>query len=319
MEDIITSIKLQTKELNLLSEKDDSISDKDCYIGAFLLGFIDYLKKTKIDSLEQFTKKLQKEIFNDKIVDKLIEEKIIPKNSTAISLQAIITEIKYIFKKFTSKKEFTEDLTTIQNELILKVQNIFLNYDLGKIEMAKFFNKSLHYDSKIFVYGYSIDVIYALIYARKEGKNFKIYLATSENDDSNKVYEILKKNDIDCMLVNGISIMLYLKDIDFILTGADAVCENGGIINKVGTHTISVCAKLYSKPFYVMVSSLKFIKMYVMEQKELKELNNKYSDNNTGIVDFTPPEFITTFFTDKGIFLPNAICDEIIKLFYNII
>ena len=76
------------------------------------------------------------------------------------------------FKKFTSKKEFTEDLTTIQNELILKVQNIFLNYDLGKIEMAKFFNKSLHYDSKIFVYGYSIDVIYALIYARKEGKNF---------------------------------------------------------------------------------------------------------------------------------------------------
>ena len=119
----------------------------------------------------QFTKKLQKEIFNDKIVDKLIEEKIIPKNSTAISLQAIITGIKYIFKKFTSKKEFTEDLTTIQNELILKVQNIFLNYDLGKIEMAKFFNKSLHYDSKIFVYGYSIDVIYALIYARKEGKS----------------------------------------------------------------------------------------------------------------------------------------------------
>ena len=26
--------------------------------------------------------------------------------------------------------------------------------------------------------------------------------------------------------------MLYLKDIDYILTGADAICENGGIINK---------------------------------------------------------------------------------------
>ena len=319
MEEIISFIKSQVKELNLSPIKEDSIADNDCYVSAFLLGFIEYLKNIKIDSLEQFTKKLHNDIFNDKLVEKLIEENIIPKNSIAISLEAVINEIKYIFKKYTSKKEFTEDLTTYQNELILKVQNIFLNYDLGKIEMAKFFNKSLHYDSKIFLYGYSIDVIYALIYARKEGKNFKIYLATSENDDSNKICEILKKNDIDCVLVNGISIMLYLKEIDFILTGADAVCENGGIINKVGTHTISVCAKQYSKPFYVMVSSLKYIKMYIMEQKDLKELNNKYSKNNTGIVDFTPPEFITTFFTDKGIFVPNAICDEIIKLFYNVI
>ena len=112
--------------------------------------------------------------------------------------------------------------------------------------------------------------------------------------------------------------MLYLKDIDFILTGADAICENGGIINKVGTHTISICAKQYSKPFYVLVSSLKYIKMYIMEQKDLITINEKYSTNNNGIVDYTPPEFITNFFTDKGIFLPYAICDEIIKLFYNI-
>ena len=112
--------------------------------------------------------------------------------------------------------------------------------------------------------------------------------------------------------------MLYLKDIDFILTGADAICENGGIINKVGTHTISVCAKQYSKPFYVIVSSLKYLKMYIMEQKDLNIINKKLSTTNNGIVDFTPPEFITNFFTDKGIFLPYAICDEIIKLFYNI-
>ena len=168
------------------------------------------------------------------------------------------------------------------------------------------------------IYGYSIDVIYSLIYARKKGKTFTIYLAKGENDDSNKICEILQKNDIKCILVSGISIMLYLKDIDFILTGADAICENGGIINKVGTHTISICSKQYSKPFYVLVSSLKYIKMYIMEQKDLNNINEKYSTNNNGIVDYTPPEFITTFFTDKGIFLPYAICDEIIKLFYNI-
>ena len=318
MTEFIDTMKNQTKELELSSDNTDSIIEKDCYIGAFLLGFIDYLQKMKFDSLAQFSEKLQKDIFNENLIDNLIKNKIIPKNSVAISLEAIITEIKYIFKKYTSKKDLPKDLSTIQKELISKVQNLFISYDIGKKEMAKQFYNSLHYDSKIFVYGYSIDVIYSLIYSRKKGKTFTVYLATAENDDSNKICDLLKKNNIDCILVSGISIMLYLKDIDFILTGADAICENGGIINKVGTHTISVCAKQYSKPFYVLVSSLKFLKMYILQQNDLNTLNEKYSMTNSGIIDFTPPEFITTFFTDKGIFLPYAICDEVIKLFYNI-
>ena len=318
MSEFIDIMKNKIKELELSPENCISIAEKDCYFGAFLYSLIEYLQKIKFDSLGQFTEKLQKDIFNEELIEKLIDNKIIPKNSVAISLQAFINEVKFIFKKYTMRKDLPKDLTTIHKEFILKAQNLFISYDTGKKEMAKNFNNSLNYDSKIFVYGYSIDVIYSLIYARKMGKTFTVYLATGENDDSNKICEILKKNDIDCKLVSGISIMLYLKDINFILTGADAICENGGIINKVGTHTISVCAKQYSKPFYVLVSSLKFLKKYIMEQKDLNIFNTKYSATNNGIVDFTPPEFITTFFTDKGIFLPYAICDEIIKLFYDI-
>ena len=318
MSEFIDIMKNKIKELELSPENCISIAEKDCYFGAFLYGLIEYLQKIKFDSLGQFTEKLQKDIFNEELIENLIDNKIIPKNSVAISLQAFINEVKFIFKKYTMRKDLPKDLTTIHKEFILKAQNLFISYDTGKKEMAKNFNNSLNYDSKIFVYGYSIDVIYSLIYARKMGKTFTVYLATGENDDSDKICEILKKNDIDCKLVSGISIMLYLKDINFILTGADAICENGGIINKVGTHTISVCAKQYSKPFYVLVSSLKFLKKYIMEQKDLNIFNTKYSATNNGIVDFTPPEFITTFFTDKGIFLPYAICDEIIKLFYDI-
>ena len=318
MSEFMDIMSNKIKELELSPEKCISIAEKDCYFSAFLFGLIEYLQKIKFDSLGQFTEKLQKDIFNEELMEKLIENKIIPKNSIAISLEALVHEFKYIFKKYTSSKDLPKDLSTIHKELILKAQNLFISYDIGRKEIAKNFNNSLKYDSKIFVYGYSINVIYSLIYARKRGKTFTVYLATGENDDSNKICEILKNNDIDCKLVSGISIMLYLKDIDFILTGADAICENGGIINKVGTHTISVCAKQYSKPFYVITSSLKFLKKYVMEQKDLNIFNKKYSMTNNGIVDFTPPEFITTFFTDKGIFLPYAICDEIIKLFYDI-
>ena len=100
--------------------------------------------------------------------------------------------------------------------LILKAQKLFIFYITGKKEIAKNFNKSINKDSKIFVYGYSSDVIFSLIYARKQGKIFTVYLSSDENNDSNKICELLIKNDIDCKLVSGISIMLYLKDIDFI-------------------------------------------------------------------------------------------------------
>ena len=56
------------------------------------------------------------------------------------------------------------------------------------------------------------------------------------------------------------SIGYYIKDIDCVVVGADAVCENGGILNRIGTYTIAICAKNFKKPFYVMVESLKFLK-----------------------------------------------------------
>ena len=120
----------------------------------------------------------------------------------------------------------------------------------------------------ILIYGYSTNVIYSLIYARKKGNIFTVYVAnSSEKDNSQKIIEILKQNDIECKLVLGVSIGFYLSKIDIILTGADAVCENGGIINKVGTFTIAICAKNFKKPFYVLVDSLKYLKIYIINMK----------------------------------------------------
>ena len=46
------------------------------------------------------------------------------------------------------------------------------------------------------------------------------------------------------------------------LVGAEAVMENGGIVNRIGTLTIAMCAKAYNKPFYVFAESLKFMKRF---------------------------------------------------------
>ena len=39
-----------------------------------------------------------------------------------------------------------------------------------------------------------------------------------------------------------------MADVDCILMGAEGVVESGGIVNKIGSYTISLCAKELNKP-----------------------------------------------------------------------
>lgn len=316
MDTLIQIIRGQMKSFDLDPTNEESIADKEFYMAGFLNGFAEFLKNSKISSLQEIEQLIQ--IYNEDLIQKLIEEKIIPKNSVAISFEAISQEVKHLLHKKITEK-VSEDLSTIQKELILIVQNLFLLHDSAKGKIAKNFLNSFYNGVNILIYGNSINVIYSLIYAKKLGKTFTVYVANqSKNDYSEKIIEIFKKNNVNCKLIQGISIGFYLPKIDFILTGATAICESGGIINTIGTNTIAICAKNYRKPFYVLVSSLKYLKRYFMEQNDLESLNKKYSKTGEPIVDYTPPEYINSFFTDKGIFLPNAICDEIIQLFYNL-
>ena len=94
MSEFIDIMKNKIKEIDLSPEVCNSIAENDCYFGAFLFGLIEYLQKIKFDSLGQFTEKLQKDIFHEKLIEELIDNKIIPKNSVSISLEALINEIK---------------------------------------------------------------------------------------------------------------------------------------------------------------------------------------------------------------------------------
>lgn len=113
-----------------------------------------------------------------------------------------------------------------------------------------------------------------------------------------------------------------MNDISFL--GAEGVGESGGIINRIGTYTMALCAKYMNKPFYVLSESFKFSRLYPLNQRDLPN-SYKYLQRGNGIndnfdkvhplVDYTPPLFITLIFTDLGILTPSAVSDELIKLY----
>lgn len=47
----------------------------------------------------------------------------------------------------------------------------------------------------------------------------------------------LKNEDIDCTLILDAAVGYYMDKVDLVLVGAEAVVQNGGIINKVILYT----------------------------------------------------------------------------------
>lgn len=100
--------------------------------------------------------------------------------------------------------------------------------------------------------------------------------------------------------------------------------ESGGVINRIGTYTMALCAKEMNKPFYVLTESFKFSRLYPLNQRDLPD-NYKYPIKSSRkdesfhklhpLVDYTAPLLITLIFTDLGILTPSAVSDELIKLY----
>merc|ERR1719192_388908 len=78
----------------------------------------------------------------------------------------------------------------------------------------------------------------------------------------------------------------------------------------IGTYTIALCAKMLNKPVYVMCESFKFVRMYPLNQEDLRDefkyhastlRKSKDLSEAHPLVDYTDPSLITLLFTDLGI------------------
>jgi methylthioribose-1-phosphate isomerase len=139
----------------------------------------------------------------------------------------------------------------------------------------------------------------------------------------------LKMEGIPVKLIADSVAATLIRDgkIDVILVGADRIALNGDTANKIGTFMLSVVAKVYNVPFYVVapISTIDFeIKSgeeIVIEEREDRELT--YIENiriaPEGIevynpaFDVTPYKNITGIITERGIIRPPYI-DNISKL-----
>ncbi len=131
----------------------------------------------------------------------------------------------------------------------------------------------------------------------------------------------LKQDGIDVKVIpdGAIGYCFYKGMINKFLCGADriVVLNNCSVINKIGTHTVSLAAKYYHIPFYAVAplstfdfkNNLKEIRIETRRQTEVTEINGKrivpakVKAINFAF-DITPPSLVTAIITEKGIIYP---------------
>lgn len=297
------------------------IDDQKNFVEAYINTISDYIESSQESTLQGLNISIKR--YTEALFNKIKEENILTQECSYLSLRSCSEILINIINKNFSKNLNFDFETNKENSVII-TKDLRLMSILAKEKISNFFGFSMKNGMTILVHGYSSTVLFALETAKQKGINFQVLITEARPENSGDLMgKKLKEAGIDYKIILDISVGFFIMDVDAILVGADAVCENGGIINRIGTFTIACCAKRFKKPFYVMVESLKFLKIYPLNISDVPNtcLDFKNAENGLdykyGQCDFTPPEFITFLFTDIGIFTPSAVSDELIQMFYN--
>lgn len=127
----------------------------------------------------------------------------------------------------------------------------------------------------------------------------------------------LVQEGIPAKLISDNAAATLIRDgkIDVILVGADRIASNGDTANKIGTFMLSVVAKTYNIPFYVVapISTIDFDietgKEIIIEERSIEEVTYiegiRIAPEGIEVYnpafDVTPNEYITGIITEKGI------------------
>ncbi|MCD6176292.1 MAG: S-methyl-5-thioribose-1-phosphate isomerase [Candidatus Cloacimonetes bacterium] len=126
---------------------------------------------------------------------------------------------------------------------------------------------------------------------------------------------------------NAAATLIRDGKIDLILVGADRIAVNGDSANKIGTFMLSVIAKTYNVPFYVVAPTTTIdFEIETGDEIEIEERSSKEITHIRGVqiapdnievynpaFDVTPNENITAIITEKGI-ISKPFKENIIKL-----
>ncbi len=168
---------------------------------------------------------------------------------------------------------------------------------------------------------YSRTVLTLLEKAWEKGIRFQVYVVESRpGSEGLFTASYLDNKGIPVTLFVDSAVRFFMKDVDKVFVGAEAIAANGAVVNKVGTSLIALAAHEARVRVFVVASTLKFspetifgelVKLMLRPIKRLPErIPVELSEVPAAefpLFDVTPPEYIDAIITERGVVAPEAV------------
>ena len=170
-------------------------------------------------------------------------------------------------------------------------------------------------------YGTALGVVYA---AAEKGKVARVYA-----DETRPVgqgvrltaWELARAGvPVTVVCDNMAASLMASGSVDLVVVGADRICANGDVANKIGTYGVAVLARHHGLPFYVAAptstidASLADGSLIPIEQRAASEVADALPDGVAvwnPAFDVTPASLVTGIITEKGVFAPSRVTDAL--------
>jgi ribose 1,5-bisphosphate isomerase len=173
----------------------------------------------------------------------------------------------------------------------------------------------------ILTHCHSSAVTSTLIEAHRQGKRFRVIQTETRPKYQGRITaRELVEAGIDTTMIVDSAVRYFMKDIDFVVVGSDAMTSLGDIINKIGTSQVALAAYEARVPFYVVSTLLKFDPLTIygdyeaIEERETREIWDAPPEGlklRNPAFDLTRHDYIHGIITEAGIISPQSILEAV--------
>lgn len=246
----------------------------------------------------------------DEALEKLEEaaKTLLDSRPTAVSLPNSIRKVFYGLKK-------AESVNQIKKRAIENANKFIENSKAAKKRIGEIGSKRIKDGYNVLTHCNSEAALSILRAASDQGKSFDVYVTESRpRYQGRKTARDLAKENFSVTQIVDSAARFFMKKMDLIVVGADAIGANGAVANKIGTSQIALAAKEARVDFYVAAETYKFSPKTV--EGELIEIEERPSEEvwenkpervkiRNPAFDFTPAKYIDNICTEIGLISPH--------------
>ncbi len=226
--------------------------------------------------------------------------------------------------KYISSQLMAEDPSSRDSfkEVVTQLEGLVLEmYQGGRQRIMEIGAKRIRDGDIILTHCHSSAVTGALMFAHEQGKEFKVINTETRPKYQGRITsrEMIEAGIDNTMIVDSAA-RHYMKEVDFVIVGCDALTSEGNVINKIGTSQVALAAYEARIPFYVLGTLLKFDPITIqgdygaIEERNTDEI---WADPPEGLkirnpaFDVTRRDYVSGLISEEGIISPHSILEAI--------